>query len=878
MSPAQRCKRFITGLLLLSSIASIVPVVVFADQPATGGSIADFFKHAKEFEDALSDFEKASGAERAAAYKDMLRLFEDLVEQPAYQALKSSKTNLAALQRAADFTCLSAKDLNFTAADAEELYKDVIKARGEAAAYAKEAANEAARLEELAKLHQSALTENAAREAAARLQEIKVGAAELEARAREAQAVETNLQKLLTQCPEKPPVTCKLTSSECSLVEAAKAKEALSRAVEGLTAAEKDAAFAKLALDKALVSKNSSAIAKATIAQNATLARVKAAQDALAKAKAAQSACAKAAPTAGKVAEEYIAKTVAEREAFVTAERVIAKSTIGRLLKVGGVVLRIGGVALKVITPVLNVIFAYDIGKYEVAQIEQSTAIADLKGGMGGGIRVISNIIGRMDKLWPQVKAALQAEIWSCKSPLADGASSDEILRELYVWQEELYNQVSIYDTLRDALGKIVENLSLDDADRAYFNRSPFGDGLLLQELAAGGPNIVYRQGIAANGPAYDYLWHGKTDVLSTYIIEALKSEPNCTPLPDCPSKDAGGGGGAGGCFAGEDYACRAPAGFWGLYMKNPIFNQPGYEGRADIEEWIPAPHGCDRDGCLYTCRASVGSEQGGSAKIAQGSEFCGWSAVHPNTPPQPPAPAGAASTKGVVIGGGKGAPAVTAAKPTGLFGTVGAAIRNAGTAVGTAVVNVAKNTGTAVTNVVKTTGTVVTNVAKNVGGAIGIGRPAPAEEEPTETLEEVPPSEEVGGEAEEMGVEEETPEALEASEEAPPAEPFVLNIAFQNTDALRAAASEKNEVRYAPRQYDIPDRGLVTVRVRQNSNRACLRFDLSEFDVFAKLNKAASTVNGARTAIMPDADPNTLCIDANRLPRTVQMRLRFDF
>lgn len=532
----------IAGALFAQLFTPAGPVA-FADQLPSSNPIADFFKQAQEFEAALREFEHAaSAADRATAYKTMLRSLEELTKEPAYLSLKNPRTSLTKLQLEMDFKCLTARDLNFTTADAEKLYEEVTGASAEGRAYAREAAEEAAKLEEGLALHQAGITENEVRMAEARLQEIKVGAAELEAYAREAQTVEENMQNLLTQCPAELPAP--LCVEECSLIDAAKAKEAVAKATEGLQAARTDAGIAEQAYIKALASRKGGAIAKATIARNAAIARVKTARDALDAANTAQSACANLAKSAGEKAVANLALTEAEREA--------GEGVLARLFSRG---LRTGKVVIKVVKPFVKVglhffsIYvwaqtAHDAGAYAIEIYDKASYVDDLEGGITTARQGTDLDVKRMELLWKRFEAVAEWDVQHCSgTPDPEGLTGKQLLAQIMTfWYDILYHDAEHYAfakaldlKTRTLVEDIIpENIAVDESDRRIaiesLNNPPLEGAARALQQNTDLWGFLTRNDLSGTAKRYQAAY-----------AAAQKNPPSCKQLPAC-SKPPGGG------------------------------------------------------------------------------------------------------------------------------------------------------------------------------------------------------------------------------------------------------------------------------------------------------------------------------------------------
>lgn len=101
------------------------------------------------------------------------------------------------------------------------------------------------------------------------------------------------------------------------------------------------------------------------------------------------------------------------------------------------------------------------------------------------------------------------------------------------------------------------------------------------------------------------------------------------------------------------------------------------------------------------------------------------------------------------------------------------------------------------------------------------------------------------------------------APTDVPKSNPFVLRVQIVASDvaAMLRSTRESEAIRYEPRSFEIPDRGLVTLRASQDGPLFCLAFDISEFRVAAALDAASFAANDARGATEKGENANTACV-----------------
>lgn len=107
----------------------------------------------------------------------------------------------------------------------------------------------------------------------------------------------------------------------------------------------------------------------------------------------------------------------------------------------------------------------------------------------------------------------------------------------------------------------------------------------------------------------------------------------------------------------------------------------------------------------------------------------------------------------------------------------------------------------------------------------------------------------------------------------APKTNPFALRVSISAVDvaAILRSARGAEPTEYERRSFEIPGRGLVTVRASQDGPLFCLAFDLSEFRVAAALADASIEVNGTRNAA-EEGGVNTACVGLPALSATAPL------
>lgn len=108
------------------------------------------------------------------------------------------------------------------------------------------------------------------------------------------------------------------------------------------------------------------------------------------------------------------------------------------------------------------------------------------------------------------------------------------------------------------------------------------------------------------------------------------------------------------------------------------------------------------------------------------------------------------------------------------------------------------------------------------------------------------------------------SPEGVDAptSFAAPAVSSFVLRVVIAADDVAAVLRSARNPepVRYEPRAFDIPGRGLVTVHASQDGPLFCLAFDLAELRVATALETASFEIGGVK-GMVEDGGVNTVCV-----------------
>lgn len=128
----------------------------------------------------------------------------------------------------------------------------------------------------------------------------------------------------------------------------------------------------------------------------------------------------------------------------------------------------------------------------------------------------------------------------------------------------------------------------------------------------------------------------------------------------------------------------------------------------------------------------------------------------------------------------------------------------------------------------------------------------------------------------------------VEAPAAAPETTSFTLrvSIAARDVAGVLANAGSEDVIRYEPRSFEIPDRGLLTLRASQDGPLFCLAFDLSDFRVAAALADVSFEVNGARNVAEPSSAEapagkegvNTACVGLPSLSATAPLLIEAVF
>lgn len=175
-----------------------------------------------------------------------------------------------------------------------------------------------------------------------------------------------------------------------------------------------------------------------------------------------------------------------------------------------------------------------------------------------------------------------------------------------------------------------------------------------------------------------------------------------------------------------------------------------------------------------------------------------------------------------------------------GFFSAIGDALRNVGSAIGDAA------------------GAAADAIGDVVGGAldaIGLGGDEEvATDETADVSDEEPEDEDVPEEGEDTDI--------EAPATAPKTNSFALRVSIAASDVAEMLRSARGPepLLYEPRSFEIPDRGLLTLRASQDGPLFCLAFDLSEFSVAAELSDASFEVGGVKGAA-EEGGVNTVCV-----------------